>query len=34
MNAEDLIYMLYKFFNVKSNIDLADKMNSTPQTIS
>lgn len=33
MNAEDLVDKLSKFFNVKSNIDLADKMNSTPQTI-
>ena len=33
MNAEDLIDKLSNFFNVRSNIDLADKMNSTPQTI-
>ncbi len=34
MNAEDLIYKLYSFFNVNNNLDLASKMRTTPQTIS
>ena len=34
LTAEDLIYKLYFFFNVNNNLDLADKMKTTPQTIS
>ena len=34
LTAEDLIYKLYFFFNVNNNLDLANKLNTTPQTIS
>ena len=34
MTAEDMIYKLYSFFNVNNNLDLADRMKTTPQTIS
>lgn len=34
MTAEELIYVLYKYFNVDNNIDLAKEMNVTKQTIS
>ena len=34
MSAEDLIYQLYSFYKVNSNLDLAVKMSTTPQTIS
>lgn len=34
MTAEDLIYILYNYFGVTSNIDLAEKLNTTQQTIS
>jgi len=33
-NAEDLIYMLYETFKVDNNIDLAELLKTTPQTIS
>ncbi len=31
--AEDLIYLLFKYFKVNSNVDLAEIMRTTPQTI-
>ena len=34
MTAEDLIYKLYSFFDVKNNLDLANKLETTAQTIS
>jgi len=34
LNAEDLIYNMYDYFNVDNNIDLASKISTTPQTIS
>ena len=34
MIAEDLIYKLYSFFDVKNNLDLANKLETTAQTIS
>lgn len=34
MNIEELIYALYKFYDVKNNRELAVKMNTTPQAIS
>ena len=34
MTAEDLIYKLYSFFDVKNNLDLAHKLETTAQTIS
>ena len=34
MTAEDLIYKLYSFFDVKNNLDLANKLETTSQTIS
>ena len=34
MEAEDLIYILYKYFGVINNIELAKKLNTTQQTIS
>ena len=34
MTAEDMIYKLYSFFNVNNNLDLADSIKTTPQTIS
>lgn len=33
MTAEDLIYILYDYFNVTTNVDLAEKLNTTQQTI-
>lgn len=34
MTAEDFIYKLYSFFDVKNNLDLANKLETTAQTIS
>ncbi|MDN5047786.1 hypothetical protein O8C97_08010 [Aliarcobacter butzleri] len=34
MVAEDFIYKLYSFFHVNNNLDLAIKLDTTPQTIS
>ncbi len=34
MKAEELIYILYRYFNVDNNIDLAKEMSVTKQTIS
>lgn len=34
MSAEDLIYSLYKHYKVDNNIELANYLNTTPQTIS
>ena len=34
MTAEDLIYILYKYYGVSNNIELSDKMDTTQQTIS
>lgn len=34
MSAEDLIYSLYSFYEVNNNLDLAEKLKTTPQTIS
>lgn len=33
MTAENLIFILYKYFDVNNNIDLAEKMGITKQTI-
>ena len=34
MTAEDIIYKLYEFFNVNNNLELAELLKTTPQTIS
>lgn len=34
MTAEDIIYKLYEFFKVNNNLDLAELLKTTPQTIS
>ena len=34
MTAEDIIYKLYEFFKVNNNLELAELLKTTPQTIS
>lgn len=34
LTAEDIIYKLYEFFKVNNNLDLAELLKTTPQTIS
>ena len=33
ITAEDIIYMLYNYYEINNNIELAKKINTTPQTI-
>ncbi len=34
MTAEDIIYKLYEFYKVNNNLELAELLKTTPQTIS